>query len=166
MNYCKPDYPARLIPPFAGYTEFTPAIPKMYFDVRSQEQRIKNIYDLLGKIICYVDMLGDTENETQEELKQLIADFEKFKETGFLDYYEEQLEAWINENMQAIIEKAMKMVFFGLTLDGYFTAYIPDSWNEIQFDTVANYENENYGRLILSMIVDDTFQVADQPNLD
>lgn len=44
-------------------------------------------------------------------------------------------------------------IFFGLTEDGYFVAYIPDSWNSIVFDTGADYTLDTYGRLILRMDV-------------
>lgn len=50
-----------------------------------------------------------------------------------------------------IISKTMKMVFFGLTDDGYFCAYIPDTWDDIQFDTGMIYGEPEYGRLILEM---------------
>ena len=153
MNCCNDNcspHPIRYIPRFAGFTEFTASIPKLYFNVKSQEQRILAMCELINKLICYADMLGDVENESQTIIKQLLAEFEEFKESGFLDYYEEQLEAWINANMEGIISKAIKMVFFGLTDDGYFCAYIPQSWAGITFDTGANYANDDYGRLILN----------------
>ena len=43
----------------------------------------------------------------------------------------------------------MKMVWFGLTQDGYFVAYIPDSWDEITFDTGMIYSEDSYGCLML-----------------
>ena len=49
----------RIIPSFAGFTEFTSSIPKLYWDVKSQEQRILAICKMLDKVICYADMLGE-----------------------------------------------------------------------------------------------------------
>ena len=59
--------------------------------------------------------------------------------------------------MPDIIGKYIRMVFFGLTLDGYFVAYIPDGtgWDDIVFDTGAVYGTNEYGRLILLMDVDE-----------
>lgn len=149
----------RNIPPFWGYTEFTPTIPKMYWNVRSQEQRLLRISELLDKLICYADFLGDNVEINKEDIEALKNEFEEFKEHGFEDYYEEQIEAWVQENMPQIISYAVRMVFFGLTEDGHFIAYIPDTWNEIQFDTGMNYSDQNtYGRLILDMYVTDTFK--------
>lgn len=77
--------------------------------------------------------------------------FEQFKSSGFEDYYEAQIRDWIDNNFARILTNGIKsVVFFGLTLDGYFTAYIPESWSEIIFDTGAVYGSPEYGRLILS----------------
>lgn len=140
----------RWVPCFAAFTQFTPAVPKLYWDVKSQEQRIKAICEQIHKMICYADMLGDKINITHDEIEALNALFEKFIESGFEDYYEEQIQAWINAHMPDIIAQAIKMVFFGLTPDGYFCAYIPSSWEGIIFDTISDYSSDNYGCLTLS----------------
>jgi hypothetical protein len=98
-----------------------------------------------------MDTITDAENETREAVNKLTALFEQFQQSGFDDYYAAQIEQWVNDNMERIISSAMKMVFFGLTDDGYFCAYIPDSWSDITFDTGASYADQTtYGRLILS----------------
>ena len=141
---------SRWVPCFAAFTQFTPAVPKLYWDVKSQEQRIKAICEQIHKMICYADMLGDKINITHEEIEELNALFEKFMESGFEEYYEEQIQAWIDAHMPDIIASAIKMVFFGLTEDGYFCAWIPQSWEGIVFDTISDYSSENYGCLTLS----------------
>lgn len=146
---CRPE-PYRWLSTFRGFTDFTTAIPKLYFDVDSAEQRYHLLCKQLHKLICYIDYVGDKVNIDHEELEKLKADFQKFMESGFDDYYAEQIEKWVNEHMPEIIRQAMQMVWFGLTLDGYFVAYIPDnSWDDIQFDTGAVYGTSEYGRLIL-----------------
>lgn len=138
------------VPCFAGFTMYSPAVPKLYWDVRSAEQRLKAICEQIHKMICYADMLGDKINITHDEIEALNTLFEKFIESGFEDYYEEQIQAWINAHMPDIIAQAIKMVFFGLTTDGYFCAYIPSSWEGIIFDTISDYSSDNYGCLTLS----------------
>ena len=140
----------RWVPSFIGFTEFTASIPKLYWDVKSQEQRILALCKQLHKLICFCDFLGDKVNIDHAAIVELQELFEKFMESGFEDYYAAQIEAWINRNMERIISQAIKMVFFGLTEDGYFCAYIPNSWQGIIFDTVADYTSENYGCLVLS----------------
>jgi hypothetical protein len=137
------------LPGYAGFTSFTPTIPKLYWDVYSQEERIKRICMELHKLCEYASALNININLNHDMIEALRAEFEKFKNTGFLDYYEKQIQAWIDANMERIISEAIKMVFFGLTEDGYFCAYIPKSWAGIIFDTGAAYENDDYGCLIL-----------------
>lgn len=142
------------ITPFWGFTRFSPTIPKLYWNVRSQEQRILRICEMLNRIVCYAEYLGDEVGDIKDDIERLAAEFEKFKESGFADYYLELFEKWIAENMTMIYERMAKTVFFGLTDDGYFTAYVPDSWSDIEFDTGYVYGQFDYGRLILRYDVD------------
>ena len=161
MACCPPIPPYRYVPPFAGFTEFTASIPKLYFNVKSQEQRIHAMCELINKLICYADMLGDKVSDDHDAIEELIEEFNKFKDSGFLDYYEKQLEAWINAHMADIISMYVKQVFFGLTLDGHFVAYIPadSAWEDVIFDTGAVYELDTYGRLILYYETDSTSDI-------
>ena len=131
-----------------------PVIPKFYWDTYSQEQRIKHLCEELHKVVAYANMLGENINLDHVMIAELQAAFEKFQESGFLDYYEQQLEAWINANMPDIIKQSIMMVWFGLTDDGYFVAYIPESWDDITFDTGMVFGRFDYGRLTLRYDVD------------
>lgn len=133
----------------AGLTTFTPTIPKFYWDVDSQEQGIHQLCKTVQKIIDYLDTVTETVNIAAEEVEELKALFQKFQESGFEDYYKKQLEEWFNKNAFEIYKLLAKQVFFGLTSDGHFCAYVPDSWSEIEFDTGAVYGTYTYGHLIL-----------------
>lgn len=155
--------PHMYIIPFSGFTQFTGSLPSFYWDVYSSEQRIKQICCELKKITEYLDYVTENVNKYANEVEDLAAEFEQFKESGFDDYYREQIEAWVQEHMEDIISESIKMVWFGLTLDGYFVAYIPDSWSDITFDTfISDYDDEKYGRLILLYDVDSPHDV-EQP---
>ena len=142
------------LPGYAGFTSFTPTIPKLYWDVYSQEERIKRICMELHKLCEYASAMNLNINLNHEMIEALRLEFEQFKESGFFDYYAEQIENWINDNMPDIIRKSIKMVFFGLTSDGYFCAYIPEAWSDIVFDTGMQFGKFDYGRLILRYNVD------------
>lgn len=138
------------IVPYGSYTAYTPALPQFYWDVYSSEQRIKHICYELDKVINYADMLGVNLNATHEDVVELQAEFEKFKDGEMLDFYEKQIQAWIDANMERLIEQSLvKFVIPSITADGYFCLYIPDSWNEIQFDFGVVYGRTDYGRIIL-----------------
>lgn len=147
----------RFIVPFPDWRPFTDAvvtIPKMYWDGWSQEQRLSWIARQLHKIADYAEYMGEQTNITIDMINELEAEFEQFKETGFLEYYQAQLNAWIHTHMPEIMGEACRMVYFGLNDAGYFVAYIPDSWDDIIFDTGAVWGKDTYGRLLLRMNVD------------
>ena len=65
----------------------------------------------------------------------------------------EGIEKWLSENAIDLIGELVKMVFFGITDDGYFVAYIPESWDDIIFNTVGLdlvLPGYDYGTLVLS----------------
>lgn len=137
-----------------GLTEFTPTLPKFYWDVETQEQRIKLICCLVQELIdTYASSDSQIASNTKA-IEELQAAFEKFQQSGFDDYYAAQIEKWIQDNLWLLYKTLAKQVFFGLTSDGYFCAYVPDSWSEITFDTGAVYGTEAYGRLILRFDAD------------
>lgn len=157
------------IPPFWGFSAFTPTIPKLYWDVKSQEQRILNLFDLLDKIIAYADSIGETIDTSAEDIEALKKELQNLEDGGLVDYYEKQIYQWIQNNMESLVAAHMKQVYFGLTDDsatggaGYFVAYIPDSWDEIVFDTGAVYGLDTYGRLILRWDADSPYTVEQTP---
>lgn len=142
------------IVPYGSYTAYTPALPQFYWDVYSAEQRVKHICYEIDKIIAYANMLGVNINATHDDVVKLQELFQKFQDQGLAELYEKLLQQWVDDNMERIISRAIKFVYFGLTNDGYFCAYIPDSWDEITFDTGAVYGRSDYGRLILKMQTD------------
>lgn len=149
-----PPVPYRWFPPFGSWTAFEPAIPKLYWDVKSQEQRYFLLCKQLHKIICYLDCMGDHININHDEIEKLKELFKKFIDGEFSDYYKDLIDKWIQEHMPELISKAIKMVYFGLTDDGYFSAYIPDAWSDLTFDTGHVFGRTDYGRLILRFEAD------------
>lgn len=136
--------------PYSGFTEFTASIPKLYWNVKSQEQRILAICEQINKLICFADYQGEKITLNRKDIDYLLDQFEKFKESGFDDYYAQQVETWIAHNLEFIYDETIKQIYFGLTDDGYFVAYIPESWDDITFDTIMNFSDPHYGSLTLS----------------
>lgn len=123
-------------------------IPEVFGEAISYEDKIIALLKWMQSR-HYIDK--DQYDELASQIEQLRGEFDQFKASGFEDYYEQLLKHWIDTNFAEILTEGIKsVVFFGLTLDGYFTAYIPESWSDIIFDTGAVYGSEGYGRLILS----------------
>ena len=141
-------------PIYSGWTQYTPVIPKIYWDVYSQEQRIKNLCLSFDKVEHYLDYVAEEMNawniEFSEEIEQEFADMWQ----AIHDEYEEQLNEWIRTDGERIFKEMFSQVYFGLTDDGYFCAYTPESWDDITFDTGARFGHFDYGRLILRFTAD------------
>ena len=106
-------------------------------------------------------------DETISTLNQWIAenepkrdDFERLYNMLLSGDLPAGVQAGINKWMQLhaldIIGELSKMVFFGITDDGYFVAYIPEGWSDIIFNTTG-YDmpdlGYDFGHLALSFNV-------------
>lgn len=139
------------------------ALPAVYDDELSYYEVLCKVVNELNGNVGLFNELVEQINLNTEDIATLKELFQKFQESGFDDYYKDQVEQWINQNLDFIFTHTVKQVFFGLTQDGYFVAYIPKSWNDIIFDTGMVYSDDTYGRLILRWDVDSVHTVDQTP---
>lgn len=138
-----------MIPYFNPWMISNPTLPKMYWEVKSPEQLVANLYCIMDALKDHVNGTSDQINANTAKIAELEDLFKKFQESGFDDYYARQVTAWIASNLEFIYDKTVRQIFFGLTDDGRFCAYVPNSWADIKFDTGAVYGTDEYGRLML-----------------
>lgn len=82
-------------PHWHNFTEFTPVIPALYWDVESEEQRTKALCKQLCKLINYAAKMGIAIDELQQMLEDI--------EAGRLDpVIYEAIEDWFAENQPAL----------------------------------------------------------------
>lgn len=97
--------------------------------------------------------LDDWRTQHEQEYEELKAMYDAIVSGHFPPAMETALKEWIERNSESIIADAIKLVFFGLSDDGYFLAFIPDSWDEITFGTTG-YDDFpagiEYGHLTLA----------------
>lgn len=136
--------------PWPGWMPTTPVLPKLYWEAITPEQELQELCKRLHTLYDYASQLGVVTTEQGEQIKQLIEQFEKFVESGFDDYYKEQLTAYIEEHFSELMQQILNHgVYFGLTDDGYFCANVV--WQlTVYFDTIADYASGDYGRLVLN----------------
>ena len=107
--------------------------------VKANKDNIKNLYEIFNE-------WADTADRIKELYRAIV--------TG--DYpqeLEDSLIRWVQINAIDIVGDMVNMVFFGLTDDGYFVAYIPSGWEDITFGTTGLDdfpENVDYGHLTLT----------------
>ena len=117
----------------------------------------------LGWIIKRVrsyDSTIEALNQWIETNTPKIEDLETFKnelESGNLpEGVKQAIRDWCAANLIDLMSESIKNVYFGLTDTGYFVAYIPESWDDITFNT-SDYDiwledrpDIDYGHLVLS----------------
>lgn len=151
--------------PCFGHWSFSAVVPEIYWNVDSPEERILLLCKNFAKLCEYVERLNVNVNELYDMMKDLDDLLQAWKDGDFQDYIKDEVTKWVDTHLKFIYEHTIKQVFFGLTLDGYFVAYIPESWKEIEFDTGANYELDTYGRLILRYDTDSDSKVNQTPEM-
>ena len=126
-------------PRYNNDSDFTTNAPSYYEDLARKQKLIK---ELAHKIWEYDQILHDKLKEVEDTLKK-YADILDGKIEDFDQIILDKTEKWLDENMEDILTQAVKLVWFGLTDDGYFMAVIPENWSDVQFDTT------NEGQLML-----------------
>lgn len=110
---------------------------------------LKHVKDLMARV-SGLEEWQITHEAEYEELKLL---YDQILSGNFPTSMIRALEVWLGRNAFDIIGEYVKMVFFGITDDGYFVAYIPESWDDIIFGTTGLDDfpaGIDYGHLTLS----------------
>lgn len=89
----------------------------------------------------------------QTEYEQLKALYDNIIAGNFTISIKQAFANWMNANALDLVGEMVKLVIFNITDDGYFVAYIPESWSDIIFGTtgldviIPGYDD---GHLVLS----------------
>jgi len=128
------------IPYYNASADYETNSPSYYDDLARKNELLKI---LANRIWEYDTILANKLAEIDSTMKEYEAIID-----GKVDDFDriilEKTQTWLDKNMDDILSDAIQTVWFGLNDEGYFIAVIPESWNEISFDTNAN------GQLILT----------------
>ena len=102
-------------------------------------------YELLCKVVDYINNLINDQKGLSDELINLQREVKKVQE-------------WIDNFDTSYIEKIVErylatMIFVEISDAGYFIYYIPETWEDITFNTTGLdviIPSTEYGRLVLS----------------
>lgn len=101
-------------------------------------------YELLCKVVEYLNNLIKSQNAIIDELdglEEALAEVQKIIDNFDTDFAE------------SIIKKYLATMIFVEIPDGHFVYYIPDSWEDIKFETTGydtTIEGYDYGHLVLN----------------
>ena len=111
--------------------------------------RTNEIVEEMKNYAEFFEEFQTTSDEIKRDMENIKSELENIKNGAYIEVYIDALGEWIDNNLQELVAKIVKFVSFGLTDDGYFVAYIPQTWDFIKFDTIVDTNNELYGHLIL-----------------
>ena len=115
-------------------------------------------YEILCKVVKYINDLIDQDKVLGDELASQKAALQEVQDwiANFDTSYLEQL----------IQKYIANMIYVYISDAGYIIYYIPESWNDVSFNTTGldiskedlanngHFANYEYGRLVLSMYAD------------
>lgn len=128
--------------------EFPYTDPNLYND----DWLLKKMKELLAQL----NELEDWKKEWQDEYEEFMKLVEEIESGNFPDSIQNAFKKWMEKNAISLVGALVKNVFFGITEDGHFVAYIPDSWDDIVFNTtyydiiLSDHPEYKYGHLVLS----------------
>jgi uncharacterized protein YfkK (UPF0435 family) len=96
-----------------------------------------------------VENLEDWREQHEKEYEELKDLYDAVMNGNFPPSIVQAFEDWMSRNALNLVGSLVKHVYFGLTNDGYFCAYIPENWSDISFDTVSNFDDPLFGHLML-----------------
>lgn len=120
---------------------------------RTYDSDLGWIIKTIKKVCEEVESLDEWKISHEEEYNQLKALYDSIMAGKFPPEIVTAFNKWAAANMPSLIQEMIMTVWFGITDDGYFVAYIPESWDDIIFNTtgldltLAGYD---YGHLVLS----------------
>ena len=107
------------------------------------------LLETVKEVIIEVDSLDEWKEQHEKEYEELKSLYDDIINGDFPDSITEAFYSWMQENAIDLVGSLIKTVHFGLTNDGYFCAYIPTSWSDVQFDTIMDFDDPLYGHLVL-----------------
>ena len=106
----------------------------------------------MRKIIDETGASTEWKAKVDTELAKLEACCNDLMTGDFPQSFTDALVGWMQNNALDIVGELIKMVFFGLE-NGYLVAYIPESWQDIIFNTTGLdifVPDVDFGHLVLS----------------
>lgn len=131
-------------------------LPLVYDDSLSYYEVLCKLTEYINIMIENQDYFNDMLNgfdvswkQLEEDVAYLKEELDKVKNGDYVSLYLDSIIKWIDENIQQLVARIVKYVIFGLSQDGHFVAYIPPTWDFIQFDTIIDTDSDLYGHLLL-----------------
>lgn len=136
--------------PFCPSPPYVPGDPGMY-DLRWMVSQIQSLTALVQGIAKGQESQGGNITALNSAMADLAAAQKCINDrlnTG--DFENGKFLEWANKNLPSMVCEMVRFVWFGLTPDGHFCAYVPANWGWLTFNTGTDITEPEYGHLIIT----------------
>lgn len=136
--------------PFCANPGYTPGDPAMY-DLRWLVSQVQSLTTLVQGIARGQEAQGGNITALNTALSDLTKAQECInKRLDAGDFENENFLEWADKNLPGMVSEMVHFVWFGLTPDGHFAAYVPQNWTWLIFNTGMDITKPDYGHLIIT----------------
>ena len=121
---------------------------------RTYDSDLGWIIKQINAFMACCESMKEWKEKHEKEYQELKALYDAILSGNFPPALSNAFQKWMNENALDLVGEMVKCVFFEISLEGYFIAWIPDSWYDIIFNTtgldITLALMPDYGHLVLS----------------
>lgn len=136
--------------PFCPSPPYVPGDPGMY-DLRWMVSQIQSLTALVQGIAKGQESQGGNITALNSAMADLAAAQKSINDRlNDGDFENGKFLEWADKNLPAMVCEMVRFVWFGLTPDGHFCAYVPANWGWLTFNTGTDITEPEYGHLIIT----------------
>ena len=136
--------------PFCPSPPYVPGDPGMY-DLRWMVSQIQSLTALVQGIAKGQESQGGNITALNSAMSDLAAAQKCINDRlNDSDFENGKFREWADKNLPAMVCEMVRFVWFGLTPDGHFCAYVPANWGWLTFNTGTDITEPEYGHLIIT----------------
>ena len=136
--------------PFCPSPPYVPGDPGMY-DLRWMVSQIQSLTALVQGIAKGQESQGGNITALNSAMADLAADHKCINDRlNAGDFENGKFLEWADKNLPSMVCEMVRFVWFGLTPDGHFCAYVPANWGWLTFNTGTDITEPEYGHLIIT----------------
>jgi hypothetical protein len=136
--------------PFCPSPPYVPGDPGMY-DLRWMVSQIQSLTALVQGIAKGQESQGGNITALNSAMADLATAQKCIHERlNDGDFENGKFLEWADKNLPSMVTEMVRFVWFGLTPDGHFCAYVPANWGWLTFNTGTDITELEYGHLIIT----------------
>lgn len=137
------------LPYFDAFMIANPTLPKLYWEVKSPEQLVANLYCIVNEMQNPINDTIDQVNTNTEEIKRWSDIVTSIENGEYYDKYIDGLAKWIDANIQQLVARQSKYLFPTFYKEPETGAYryalvIPQGWEHLRFDWIFDESDSTY----------------------